>query len=318
MEVIILDNSKVKFKFKLTNNENDLILSLEPTEITSYKKYELTTTLEKLIEFDKDFSCFQNIDIFIKVLKKSLEANQYSLKIDEEINCMNLEIKNIFFEKGFATIQIREKEKEIENSVHIGDIVTTIRNLSNDDNWLECKGQEIDAKKYPKLVNLLGEEFLFPEWYLCSINEHSYYTPFVKSKTYYSSLKRKNNYFYLTFTNNKFSNNWSSINLNANNYYFKNLVYINNTWIIIDENDYKAKLWYCSGDMPTKLKEIEISSECYPCCSKCIVYGNRYYVICAKNKSGKPVIFYKKDLIIGIVMRLPQIKLPQIQFILYL
>ena len=46
MEVIILDNSKAKFKFKVEQNENDLKFFLESAENNTNKKYELNTSFE--------------------------------------------------------------------------------------------------------------------------------------------------------------------------------------------------------------------------------------------------------------------------------
>ena len=172
MEGTILDNSKNEFIFKLAKQENELNITLQSTY--DNKKYELITTLEKLKESDEEFSLFKNLDRLLKVIKESLEKNQYILKFEQEKSFLNLEIKNIIFDKGFIDIQIPEIKNEIINldskslnilhnfTVHIGDIINTMRDLSKDDNWLECKGQEFDTKKYPKLAQLFGEEGNIP------------------------------------------------------------------------------------------------------------------------------------------------------------
>jgi len=237
MEGTILDNSKNEFIFKLEKQENELNITLQST--SDNKKYELITTLEKLKESDEEFSLFKNIDKLLKVIKDSLEKNQYILKFEKEKSSLNLEIKNIIFDKGFIDIQIPQIKNEIINldskslnilhnfTVHIGDIINTMRDLSKDDNWLECKGQEFDTKKYPKLAQLFGGEGNIPsKWekgaYLGSQNQPFYgglnWSKLIKSKTYYGCIR---NYFGdidkchirkydLFFTDNKYSNNWNS------------------------------------------------------------------------------------------------------------
>ncbi len=118
-------------------------------------------------ESDKRFGIFENLD-FSAGLKQSIDANQYLLKLDEETNSMNLEIKNDLFNNISLIIKIPEKDLERQNHIQIGDIITTIRNLSNDDDWIECNGQEVDPKKYPKLASLLGNDLFPSEWYIGS------------------------------------------------------------------------------------------------------------------------------------------------------
>ena len=109
MEGTILDNSKNEFIFKLAKLENELNITLQST--SNNKKYELITTLEKLQESDEEFSIFKkNIDKLLKVIKDSLEKNQYILKLEPEKAFLNLEIKNAIFDKGFIDIQIPEKK----------------------------------------------------------------------------------------------------------------------------------------------------------------------------------------------------------------
>ena len=50
------------------------------------------------------------------------------------------------------------------NAFHVGDILTTARDLSTDENWLKCDGSEIDAAKYPELANLFGGAVIPSEW----------------------------------------------------------------------------------------------------------------------------------------------------------
>lgn len=350
MEVIILDNSKAKFKFKVEQNENDLKFFLESAENNTNKKYELNTSFEDLKKSDQDFSIFKNISKLLRGIKISLESNQYSLVFDEEIKSMNLEIKNILFDKGFASIRIPEKGNEKENNIkvnfntnslsnfyiHVGDIIKTIRDLSNDDNWLECNGHEIDTKKYPKLTFLLGGEFITSEWekggYIGKRNckdedgKYSYYDWYSlsKSETYYASLKsyysQSNDYknlsysyyYYLSFSNNKFSNDWSSKSI-CNFYHIdgeeeivpSRLFYINNTWIILghykkigkDESS-RTCLWYCHGDMPNDFILQKFSSPNFtPRCG--IIYGNGYYVICANNYYSNPKYISHPGVIYG-------------------
>ena len=155
MELEILDISKNKYKLIFSKTENEFKFSLESIEKEKNKKYLLITTLEKLKESDQNFGIFEIVD-FSAGLKQSIDANQYLLKLDEETNSMNLEIKNNFL-KNALIIKIPEKDLEKQNIAQIGDIITTIRNLSNDDDWIECNGQEIDPNKYPKLASLLGK-----------------------------------------------------------------------------------------------------------------------------------------------------------------
>ena len=117
-------------------------------------------------ESDKRFGIFENLD-FSAGLKQSIDANQYLLKLDEETNSMNL-VKNDLFNNISLIIKIPEKGLERQNLIQIGDIITTIRNLSNDDDWIEFNGQEVDPKKYPKLASLLGNDLFPSEWYIGS------------------------------------------------------------------------------------------------------------------------------------------------------
>lgn len=79
--------------------------------------------------------------------------------------------------------------------------------------------------------------------------------------------KDNGNYYYqydLSFTDNKFSNNWHSIGIagtNSYNLYASGLSYINNTWIFpfyscnssSNKNEkYYISLAYCQGDKPTE------------------------------------------------------------------
>ena len=59
-------------------------------------------------ESDKRFGIFENLD-FSAGLKQSIDANQYLLKLDEETNSMNLEIKNDLFNNISLIIKIPEK-----------------------------------------------------------------------------------------------------------------------------------------------------------------------------------------------------------------
>ena len=53
-----------------------------------------------------------------------------------------------------STFSNKIKERFHNFTVHIGDIINTMRDLSKDDNWLECKGQEFDTKKYLAVTNI--------------------------------------------------------------------------------------------------------------------------------------------------------------------
>ena len=324
----IFDNSKNKYNFKLSKQENDLIICFQST--SNNKKYELITTLEKLKESDEEFFVFKNIDRLLKVIKDDLDKNQYTLKLVQEKKYLELEIKNSIFEKGFVTIQIPEKENEIINldlnalnilnnfSVHIGDIITTTRDLSKDDNWLECRGQEFDTKKYPKLAKLFeGEENIPSKWkkgaYLGSQSPPYYgglnWSKLIKSKKYYGCIRQYwgkdgNNDYYkydLSFTDNKFSNNWHSIGIMAtysdNNFYVSGLSYVNNTWIIPfysssssnKNKNYYISLAYCQGDKPTEFNQqsLHYSYSYYRLSgNNDIVYGNGFYVISAINEDN--------------------------------
>ena len=313
MELEILDISKNKYKLIFSKTENEFKFSLESIEKEKNKKYLLITTLEKLKESDQNFGIFEIVD-FSAGLKQSIDANQYLLKLDEETNSMNLEIKNNFL-KNALIIKIPEKDLEKQNIAQIGDIITTIRNLSNDDDWIECNGQEIDPNKYPKLASLLGNDLFPSEWYIGSskFNYETWYY-FAKSKTTYSCIYRYNekkyscdiqNY-YLYFTNKKFSNNWSSIIIINSDVEFgkhpNNLVYINNTWIIpgfsYDGFSHHPYIWYCQSDIPSNFKEQKISENFYIEKGN-IVYGNGYYVISGllqRNNYSHLAILYSQEL----------------------
>ena len=238
------------------------------------------------------------------------------MKLDEETNSMNLEIKNDLFNNISLIIKIPEKDLEKQNHIQIGDIITTIRNLSNDDDWIECNGQEVDPKKYPKLASLLGNDLFPSEWYIGSrkFNDETWFH-FAKSKTTYSCIYTYyiNNrdsglcYYYLYFTNEKFSNNWSSdgITMSADQYgkHPRNLVYLNNTWIIPGSfeysSSYQSYIWYCQSDIPTHLNEQTISSEKFFIEEGKIAYGNGYYVISGTlrgNNYSHPAILYSQEL----------------------
>ena len=331
MEGTILDNSKNEFIFKLAKQENELNITLQST--SDKKKYELITTLEKLKELDEEFSLFKNIDRLLKVIKDSLENNQYILKFEQEKSFLNLEIKNIIFDKGFIDIQIPEIKNEIINldskslnilhnfTVHIGDIINTMRDLSKDDNWLECKGQEFDTKKYPKLAQLFGGEKNIPsKWekgaYLGSQNPPSdgslNWSKLIKSKTYYGCIRKyigniHNGYIYkydLFFTDNKYSNNWNSTSIASYSYNYDYSgsgsflswpSFINDTWIIpyysYDSSRYYMCLFYCQGDKPNKFSTLNLrNSDDYHLSGKNdIVYGNGYYVISAVHEGVENV-----------------------------
>ena len=336
----IFDNSKNKYNFKLSKQENDLIICFQST--SNNKKYELITTLEKLKESDEEFFVFKNIDRLLKVIKDNLDKNQYTLKLVQEQKYLELEIKNSIFEKGFVTIQIPEKENEIINldlnalnilnnfSVHIGDIITTIRDLSKDDNWLECRGQEFDTKKYPKLAKLFeGEENIHSKWkkgaYLGSQTPPYYgglnWSKLIKSNMYYGCIRKyfgrkdgENYYKYdFSFTNNKFSNNWHSIGImstTSDNFYVSGLSYINNTWIIpfysCDSSSNKKEryisLAYCQGDKHTVFNHQNVGHSYYNYSlsgNNDIVYGNGFYVISAvkeENYCHHPSVIINKEL----------------------
>lgn len=50
------------------------------------------------------------------------------------------------------------------NSFHVGDILTTVRNLSGKDNWAKCDGGEVSADTFPELYPLLPTGSVSDNW----------------------------------------------------------------------------------------------------------------------------------------------------------
>lgn len=50
------------------------------------------------------------------------------------------------------------------NAFHVGDILTTARDLSTDENWLKCTGGDISFEEYPELYQLLPTGSIEDDW----------------------------------------------------------------------------------------------------------------------------------------------------------
>ena len=62
------------------------------------------------------------------------------------------------------------------NAFHVGDILTTVRDLSTDDNWLKCTGGGISEVDYPELYPLLQTGSVEDDWNTNVIDDSTPYT----------------------------------------------------------------------------------------------------------------------------------------------
>ena len=107
--------------------------------------------------------------MFEEYLRGKKGIKQIDMAVDGTITAEITEEEAIAGSDIVLTIDGKKaKDLEKQNHIQIGDIITTIRNLSNDDDWIECNGQEVDPKKYPKLASLLGNDLFPSEWYIGS------------------------------------------------------------------------------------------------------------------------------------------------------
>lgn len=51
-----------------------------------------------------------------------------------------------------------------KNAFHVGDILTTVRDLSGDDNWLKCDGGDVSQTDYPELYAILTTGSIDDSW----------------------------------------------------------------------------------------------------------------------------------------------------------
>lgn len=156
-----------------------------------------------------------------------------------------------------------------KNSFHVGDILTTVRDLSGDEDWLKCDGSEIDAMKYPALADLFGGAVIPAEWEKGGIiterskprtDGKSDYTSVLvdvcKSASYYGVFCQnqiaRTGYsgwysFFVLYTTDKMSNNWNRTSV-ASWYggddgtpvpddtwmiFPSGMFYVNDTWICV-------------------------------------------------------------------------------------
>lgn len=152
------------------------------------------------------------------------------------------------------------------NAFHVGDILTTVRDLSTDENWLKCDGSEIDATKYPELADLFGGAVVPGEWekggFITPSSEGGGYPSWqfgiangaCKSTSYYGVLQSGQNAYpgyggtntySVRYTDDKMSNGWNTIQIASWNgggpgspmpegawyIYPSTLSFVNNTWV---------------------------------------------------------------------------------------
>ena len=116
------------YSFIISNKEDDLIFTLENSKDFPIKIYELKTSFKELKELDENFFVFKNAERLINGIKSCIELDKYSLDNNEEENNIILELKNEFFENGFAKIKIPEKEQDLKTQVNfLTKVVTELR-----------------------------------------------------------------------------------------------------------------------------------------------------------------------------------------------
>ena len=110
--------SSNSYNFIISNEEEDLFITLESLKDFPIRVYELKTSFKELQESDENFYVFRNTERLINGVESCIKADKYSLEYNEEENNMILEIKNEFFENGSVYIKIHEKEQDLKTQVN--------------------------------------------------------------------------------------------------------------------------------------------------------------------------------------------------------
>lgn len=171
MQTLISENksslSKMKFNIRSGNSLYDFTLIYKNDEFTfkfedlkefPVKIFELIIDFEKLKQLNEDFYMFKSAEKFIKTIKKSIEANNYSIAYDEEENTIIFEMKNDIFENGGVKLKIPEQAKDLKSYVEA--LTKTITEMKKE--IQEIKVKELE-KNRAALESFFKNSFLLDD-----------------------------------------------------------------------------------------------------------------------------------------------------------
>ena len=123
-----LKSEKTSYDFTLTKKDEELNFKIEDLKDFPAKLYQLKIQFKDIKKLDDNFSIFNNAERFINTIKRSIQAEKYSISYIEEENVVIFEIKNEIFEDGGAKIKIPEQEPDTKAQIDsLTKIVTELR-----------------------------------------------------------------------------------------------------------------------------------------------------------------------------------------------
>ena len=152
------EKSEQPYHFTVLYKEDDITIIIEETKTFPIKIFELKTSLKDLKELDDNFSVFKNCERFINGIKNCVESEKYTVKYNQEENCVLFEMKNDFFDNGNAYIKIPEKEKDLKTQVEcLTKMVSELRKELKETNDKKTNKEEAAVKSF------IGTSFLNDE-----------------------------------------------------------------------------------------------------------------------------------------------------------
>ena len=162
----IKSNSNQDYNFKISNQEDNIILFLENLKDFPVNIYERKIPFEKLKELDENFNIFRNSEKLFAGIKTCIESEKYSLEINEKNNFIIFGIKNDFFDNGIAKIQIPQKEQDLNSQINtLNRIVSELKEELKKVKSYEISKQDAAIKSFEGTSILKDDEkILISNW----------------------------------------------------------------------------------------------------------------------------------------------------------
>ena len=154
-----LKSEKSSYDFTLIKKDEELDFKIEDLKDFPSKLYQLKIQFKDIKTLDENFSIFNNADRFINTIKRSIQAEKYSISHIEEENVVIFEIKNEIFEDGGAKIKIPEQEPDTKAQVDsLTKIVAELRKELQEIKNKEAEKDEAALKSFQSSSFLKDED----------------------------------------------------------------------------------------------------------------------------------------------------------------
>jgi len=162
----IKSNTNEDYSLKISNKEENIIFFLENLKDFPVNIFERKIPFQKLNELDENFNIFRNSEKLFSGIKSCIESGKYSLEFNEKKNFITFGIKNDFFENGIATIQIPQKEQDLNTQINsLNRIVSELKEELKKVKSYEISKQDAAIKSF-KGTSILKDDdkILISKW----------------------------------------------------------------------------------------------------------------------------------------------------------